>query len=93
MFVRCIARGGTRAILIGWLVALAGFASFFTAAITPNDLVAVPIIFGFVLIFAGIIGGMLGARILVPARIDKHFIWLTKVSPIYLATFPEVNFR
>jgi hypothetical protein len=83
----------TRAILFGWLAALAGFASFFAAAVVPNNLVAVPIIVGVVLIFAGIIGGMFGSRILVPARIDKHFIWLSKVSPVYLATFPDVNFR
>jgi hypothetical protein len=82
-----------RAIIIGWLVALAGFASFFGAAVVPNNLLAVPIIVGFVLIVAGLIIGMFRSRILIAARIDKHFIWLSKVSPIYLATFPEVNFR
>jgi hypothetical protein len=35
------------------------------------------------------IGGALGARVLVPTRIDKNFIWLTKVSPEYLASFPD----
>jgi hypothetical protein len=34
------------------------------------------------------IGGSIGARVLLPDRIDKHFIWLRKVSPEYLATFP-----
>jgi hypothetical protein len=82
-----------RAILAGWLAALAGIGSFVVAAFVPDKMVAIPIIAGAVLIFAGLIGGMNGSRILVTARIDKHFIWLRKVSPAYLATFPDSNAR
>jgi hypothetical protein len=46
---------------------------------------------GIGLLLAGLIGGLFGSRILVPVRIDKHFIWLSKVSPLYLATFPDAN--
>jgi hypothetical protein len=48
---------------------------------------------GFGLFSAGLIVGMVGSRVLVPARIDRHFIWLSKVSPLYLATFPDANVR
>jgi hypothetical protein len=46
-----------------------------------------------VLILTGFIAGAAGSRILVPARIDKQFIWLTKLSPVYLASFPEAQGR
>ena len=45
-----------RAILAGWLTALAGIASSFLAAAVPNDLFAVPIIVGLILVVAGVIG-------------------------------------
>lgn len=77
----------------GWLTALAGFGSFCAATAVPNNMVAVPVILGFVLILAGLIGGAFGSRILVPRRIDKHFIWLNKVAPAYLLTFPDANQR
>jgi hypothetical protein len=79
----------TRAILWGWLIALAGVGSFFAAGALPENLVPVAIIGGFVLLFAGLIIGAVKSRILVTKQIDKHFIYLTKVSPDYLATWPE----
>jgi hypothetical protein len=83
----------TRAILVGWLIALAGIGSFFVAAVVPNNLVGASVVIGFVLILAGLIGGAFGSRILIPQRIDKHFIWLNKVSPVYLMSFPDSNVR
>ena len=78
-----------RAIAFGWLSALAGFASIVVAAFVPEWMVAIPLIAGFVLIIGGLLGGALGSHIFVVKRIDKHFIWLGKVSPVYLTTFPE----
>ena len=80
-----------RAILNGWLAALAGIGSISAAGVVPDKIIPIAVIVGLLLIVAGLIGGMLGSRILVPARIDKHFIWLSKVSPAYLATFPDSN--
>ena len=75
--------------MFGWLTALAGFGSFAVAGFVPDRMIALPIIAGAVLSVGGLIGGMLGSRILIPKRINKHFIWLGKVSPEYLATFPD----
>jgi hypothetical protein len=77
------------AILSGWLTALAGIGSFFFAAVVPNDMAAYPVIGGFLLLLTGLLGGVFGSRIFVPQRIDKHFIWLNKLSPAYLLTFPD----
>ena len=82
-----------RAILLGWLTFLAGIGSLIAAAFVPSSVTAFPAVGGGILMAVGVIGGMLGSRILVPARIDKHFIWLTKVSPVYLATFPDSQVR
>jgi hypothetical protein len=80
-----------RAILAGWLIALAGIGSFIAAGMVPDTITPVAVISGIGLLLAGLIGGLFGSRILVPVRIDKHFIWLSKVSPLYLATFPDAN--
>jgi hypothetical protein len=32
---------------------------------------------------------MFGSRVLVPRRIDEHYVWLSHVSPEYLAEFPD----
>ena len=84
-----------RAMLAGWLTALAGLGSVFAAAVVPNNMVAVPVIIGFVLMLAGLIGGAFGSRILAPQRIDKHFIWLNKVcaglSPDLSRFEPSLN--
>jgi hypothetical protein len=82
-----------RAILAGWLAALAGIGSLFLTGVVPDTMMVIPIIAGAFLILAGLIGGIIGSPVLVPARIDKHFIWLRKVSPAYLATFPDSNAR
>ena len=77
-----------RAILLGWLTSLAGIPTAFAASFVPDPYQAVPIIAGLVLLFAGVIGGMIGSQVLIPKRIDKQFIWLNKVSPDLLAEYP-----
>lgn len=82
-------RKRTRAIVVGWLTALAGIGSMFAAAVVPDKAVPIMVITGIVLLLAGVIGGMLGSRILVVERIDNDFVWLSHVSPEYLASFPR----
>jgi hypothetical protein len=88
-----------RAIALGWLTALAGIGCIIATGIASDSLTAMGISsnlllslgigVGIVLLLAAMIGGAVGARVLVPTRIDKNFIWLTKVSPEYLASFPD----
>jgi hypothetical protein len=87
-----------RAIILGWLTALTGIGLNIAAisfsgdpASTPSPLVPIGFVGGLVLLLAGLIGGMLGSQVLVPSRIDKHFVWLRKVSPDYLAELPDWN--
>jgi hypothetical protein len=87
-----------RAIIWGWLSALAGIGLFIAVGIfsgdstpTPSPLIPIGIFGGLILLLAGLIGGMIGSQVLVPIRIDKNFIWLKKVSPAYLAELPDWN--
>jgi hypothetical protein len=77
-----------RAIAIGWLTAVAGLGSIIASALVPDRFTPITITAGLVLLLGGIIGGLVGSRVLVPRRIDKNFVWLGKVSPEYLAAFP-----
>ena len=43
------------------------------------------------LLLVGMIGGVFGSRVLIPTKIDKHFIWLSKVSPEYLSGLRDWN--
>jgi len=54
-----------------------------------DSLQPIALIGGIVLLFVGMICGAVGSQVLVPIRIDKHFVWLSKVSPDYLAAFPD----
>ncbi len=86
-----------RAIALGWLVAIAGLGSIMAVGtasdmgLVSNSLQPIAMIAGVVLFLGGIIGGVTGSQVLVPRRIDKHFVWLSKVSPDYLATLPDWN--
>jgi hypothetical protein len=91
-----------RFIAICSLVALAGTAAFIGGIVvsdyrTPvafgiaaRDLTPFLIAGGLLMLFIAAIVGSLGARVLVPKKIDKDFIWLSHVSPEYLATFPTL---
>ena len=79
----------SRIIALSWLTGLAGVGSIIAAGTVPESIVPIPVIAGIVLLFVSLFGGSFGARVLVPKRIDKYFIWLASVSPEYLASFPE----
>jgi hypothetical protein len=87
----------SRAILLGWLFALAGVGAFIATGMLsdsgdmPQALGTILPILGLVLLLGGIFWGALGSQVLVPKRIDNHFVWLNKVSPEYLETLPDWN--
>ncbi len=76
------------AILIGWLTSLAGIPTAFLAMFVPDHYRPIPLIAGVVLMVAGLSVGMIGSLVLIPKRIDKRFIWLNKVSPDLLESYP-----
>ena len=86
-----------RAILRGWLAALLGIGTIIAAVESLDSrrisdfYSGIGMTAGFVLILGGLIGGMLGSRVLVPKRMDRNFIWLSKVSPDYLELLPDWN--
>jgi len=82
-------RNRARAIALGWLAALAGLGSIIAGGMVSDSLQPIALIGGIVLWFVGMICGAVGSQVLVPRRIDKHFVWLSKVSPDYLAAFPD----
>ena len=84
-------RNRARAIALGWLVALTGLGSIMAAETLFDSLRPIALNAGIVLLPVGMICGVVGSQVLVPRRIDKHFVWLSRVSPDYLAAFPDWN--
>jgi hypothetical protein len=85
-----------RNITLGWFTALAGTGVIAgTISVSSNRVpeayLAAGVITGLILLLGGMIGGLIGSQVLIPARIDKNFVWLKKVSPIYLVTLKDWN--
>ncbi len=77
-----------RAVVLGWLTTLVGAGLVPVSTMVPK-LESIALVAGPLLVIFGVLGGMLGSRVLVAKRIDKNFIWLGSVSPDYLETFPD----
>jgi len=80
-----------RAMLVGWLLFLASVAMLIAgiAMLDQSDafpwlIAASPLVFLF-----GAIYGLLGARMVVPARISDEYVWLKGIHPSFLADLPE----
>jgi len=90
-------RKRARAITVAWLCAILGLGSMIVAGMMSEPetaskrLVAIAFIAGLVLFFVGLVIGAVGSQVLVPKRIDEHFVWLSRISPDYLATLPDWN--
>jgi hypothetical protein len=90
-------RKRARAITVAWLCAILGLGSMIVAGMmsepgtASEPLVAIAFIAGLVLFLVGLVIGAVGSQVLVPKRIDEHFVWLSKVSPDYLAALPDWN--
>lgn len=81
-----------RAIAAGWIGSLGGIALaiFGGQAFGGSDsALGICIMLGLVVFLVSLIGGVIASQYLVPKRIDKHFVWLKKVSPEFLAPLPE----
>jgi hypothetical protein len=79
------------AIALGWLAALAGAGLIVPQGPLSQPKQQISLIAGIVLFFVGVIGGIGGSQVLIPRRMDRHFVWLSKVSPAYLAELPDWN--
>ena len=78
----------SKAILTGWLVALAGIALFFAPAVSEQ---LIPLVFvGIAMLLFGLIYGMIRSQVVTPQKIDKTHVWLNKVGPLYLASLPKL---
>jgi len=77
--------------LCTWLTGLVGLLVLIAAANAPTNLQPILILLGCVTIFGAVPAMIFAARVLVPARMDKQFIWLKRVGSKYLATFPDWN--
>lgn len=90
-------RRRVRAIALGWLATIAGVAvivASFNLSESRRDLAPYPafgMLGGLMLLLGGVIGGLVGSQVLVPRKMDEHFIWLDKVAPEYLARLPDWN--
>ena len=80
-----------RAMLIGWLLVLAGVGLFVAGVATvdrsdafPWMLVAGPLVF-----LGGAIYGLLAARMVAAERVSDEYVWLKGVHPSFLADLPE----
>ncbi len=86
--------GRRRLIMISWVIALVGVASFFTgiAALASEGSFQPlgPWLLGAggLAAFFGIINGNFGARVVYATKIDDQFVWIKGVCPEYLAELP-----
>jgi hypothetical protein len=55
----------------------------------PDQYTGMGILIGVVVLFIGILYGVIGSQVTPPKRIDKRFVWLSQVSPDYLAQLPD----
>lgn len=76
-----------RAIAVGWVVSLAGIGLFGFGLANPDH--GWVILLGLVVLFFGLFYGILRSQLVIPKLIDKHFVYLKKVSPDFLEPLPE----
>ena len=90
-------RKRARAITVAWLCSIVGVGSMIVVMMMPvHETITDPpppfaFFAGLLLFFVGLVVGVNGSKVLVPKRIDRDFVWLSRVSPDYLATLPEWN--
>jgi hypothetical protein len=75
-----------RNLAITWVMGILG-ALCFPLAIMLED--ATPLGIGGLLLLATAIYGIVTLRVVVPTKIDDHFVWLKGVNPDYLRDFPQ----
>ncbi len=75
-----------RNLAITWALGIAAVLSFPFGALREDP---TTIFIGVVLLLATAIYGIITLRVVVPTKIDDHFVWLKGVSPDYLREFPQ----
>jgi hypothetical protein len=73
-------------IAVTWILGLLSVVSF-VVAVQLED--ATFMVVGIVLLLATAIYGIVNLRVVVPAKIDEHYVWLKGINSSYLQEFPE----
>ncbi len=88
------------AIAVAWILPIAGIMMMplgrglaATAGENRGTIETVSVIGGFVLIFGGLIYGLVGSRVASTKKIDKLYVWLTGASPEFVASLPTFHGR
>lgn len=74
-----------KAVVVTWLLVLLGVCGFIGSLVSNDGTYA---LIGVVLLIAGIIYGIVAARVVAPAKIDDRFVWLKGVNEDYLDALP-----
>ena len=84
-----------RAIMLGWLLGLGGVPVMIGGAVFADQIQGLNgsagiacFVLGFGMILAGLICGLYGSRVVSITKIDKRYVWLSKVGPSFLASLP-----
>ena len=85
------------AIALGWLLVLGSFPVMIGAAVLSSGLKPPQddvvnfggIILGLVMMLVGLICGFYYSRVVSITKIDKRYVWLSKVDPAFLASLPR----
>lgn len=75
-----------RNLAITWALGVVAVLCFPLAAMLEEATFA---LVGLLLLFAAAIFGTVTARVVVPSRIDEHFVWIKGVNSDYLQEFPQ----
>jgi len=79
-----------RDIIISWSLVLLSCGGFYLAAVAED----MTFLFAGILVLLGaMIYGFGMTRVVVPKKIDDHYVWLTGIDDDYLAQFPELAAR
>ena len=75
-----------RNLAITWILGIAAVLCFPLAAFLEDGVV---MLLGVVLLLATAIFGTVTLRVVVPTKIDEHFVWIKGITPDYLRDFPQ----
>jgi hypothetical protein len=78
-----------RMILLGWGLAVAGIASVIILANVSSDAAGIGVLLLFVLLFAGLIVGVIGAKVITPTHIDASYGSFSGACRAFLDQLPR----
>ncbi|MGH9970507.1 MAG: zinc finger Ran-binding domain-containing protein [Pyrinomonadaceae bacterium] len=74
-----------KALLVTWLLVIIGVLGIAGSFVAEDGTYA---LIGFLFLLAGIIYGVVAARVVAPAKIDDRFVWLKGINKDYLNALP-----